>query len=296
MGTLRQFAKGASPLLGAMGVFDKPESTTVTQVPMITDEQQEAMKLLLDFGKTGKTPSGYVAGEDFDTSGFDFGKTGIESEATNRLLRLLTGGSPEGIGTARDALTRLATSGMDFDDPDSEFGAFKRRLAREVGEASDVIDREAAITGDRFGTRIIGEKGDLAARQGDLISEKLGALFRDTQDRTLQAALGLGGLESTADAIEQSRLSLGFEAGGLDRTLKNAKAQLNFDEFMRKRKEKLASLSGLETVFNRNIPFGIKSSTYTPQSTFSKLLNFGLQAGGTALGAMVGGPASVGLR
>lgn len=257
--------------MGLFGsLFDKRKKTT-TQEPMLTKEQLDAQSLLLDFAKTGRTPTGYQAGEAYDLSGFNFSPTGVETQGMAALSNLLSGGEASGIGTARDVLTGLATAEFSPDDASTGFGAFKSRLDREIKEASDVLNREAAITGSRYGTQIGREKTDLAERQGDIIAGTLADLFNAQQNRALKAATGLAGLESGAQAMEQARIASAFGFGGLQRDLQNQQAQLEYNERQRQRDEQLQSVGALQNLFNRNVPFGIKSVTTEQPSVFSQI-------------------------
>ncbi len=258
--------------MGLLSGLFKTKKKDVSMQPMLTNQQLEAQKALLDFGLTGKGPAGFQAGEGIDTSGFDFGLKDLERSGLSRIAGLLGSGTPEGIETARGGLSRLVDAPFDSETPFGGFSAFKRQLQREIDEADDVIDRESAITGSRFGSRILGEKGDLAEKQSDIIATTLADLFRQSQDRSLSAASSLANLEGLSEGIERGRVEDAFRFGGLERDLKNTKAQIDFNEKQRQRDEKLAALAGLETVFGRNVGFGLKDFTKKSPSTFQAIL------------------------
>lgn len=264
-----------------MGFFSDlfSNSETVTAQPLLTKEQKEAMQALLNYGLTGRTPSGFQAGEAADLSGFNFDIQPGEVQAQNYLSALL--GPQSGIATARNRLTDIANQEFDPSDPSTGFAAFQRQLSRATKEADDVINREAAIQGNRFGNRILEEKTDLAERQSDVIASQLGQLFNQQQNRALQASQALGGLEQTGAGIA-SQL---FGVGGAQRDLQNAEAQLKYNDRQRQRDEQLGALTGLNTVFNRNVPYGVTSQEVRSPNLFGQLLG----AAGTGLGFAAGG-------
>ncbi len=252
-----------------MGLFSSRSSTT-TLDPMLTPEQKQAMQLLTQLGMTG-SGGGINLGEAYGGSLGDFNTTPTESMAGNNLYSLLQSGTPEGINTARSTLTGLANNQFNPDDPSSGYAAYSRQVARAGNVANDAINREAAITGDRFSTSIGQQKADLGAQQSDILATKLGELYNAGQNRSLQAAQGLGNLETQNEAINQGRIDAGFQHGGLQRLLANAESQAKLQEFMRQREEKLGQIGILEGVFNKNVQFGQMSTTTKAPSIFSQI-------------------------
>ncbi len=256
-----------------MGFFDlfKGDKKTIESRPLLTPEQQEAMNLLLLFGKTGRTPSGFSLGAPIDTSGFSDQPTLLENLGKAGLGGLATSGERKGLSTARDTLTKLATEEFSPDDPSSTFGSFKRLLARETADASDVLDREAARTGSRLSTNIGRQKRELGDRTTDVIANQLARLFDSSKNRSLRASLGLGNIESLAENMEMGRLAGLFRFGDLDRQLQNKKAAIDYSERQRQQDEKLLSLTGLERVFNRHVPYGVTEQEIESPSLFSRI-------------------------
>lgn len=252
------------------GLF-KSRSNTTTLEPMLTPEQQQAMSSLLQFGQTGQVGN-FQAGQAADLSGFNFNLTGPESQGLNALNSLISQGSVNGIDTARKNLTNLSNPNLDFTDPSSPFAAFSRQVSRATQNASDVLNRDAAITGNRFGTQIGKQKTDLAAQQSDILTSELGRLFEGAQNRSLQASQGLGQLAAVEDQINQSRIAQAFNLGSIQRDLQNQQAQLKYNDFIRARDERLNSIGGLNTVFGRNVDYGLKSLTTEQPSVFQSIL------------------------
>lgn len=252
-----------------MGLFSSRSSTT-TLDPMLTPEQKQAMAALTQLGTTGQYGD-LTLGEGYTGSLGNYDMSQGESLAGNKIYEMLQAGSPEGINTARNTMTGIANNKFNPDDPSSGYAAYSRQVARATGQANDVLNREAAITGDRFSTSIGRDKADLAARQGDMLATKLGDLYNTAQDRSLQAAQGLTNLEATNETIGQGRIDNAFNYGGLQRLLKNAEAQAKLQEFTRAREEKLGQVGVLNDVFNRNVQFGQMSTTTKAPSIFSQM-------------------------
>lgn len=256
-----------------MGLFDlfKSKSNTTNLEPMTLPEQEEARKLLLQFGSTGKMGD-FTAGTPYDFSGFNFNLSPTEDLASSQLYRLLGSDGPQALKMAQNVYSGIANQPFNPNEPDSPFSAFRRQVQRATQDASDVLNREAAITGNRFGTQISKDKADLAVQQSDLLTGELGRLFEGAQGRALQAAQGLGQLGAIEEQINQSRIAQAFNLGGVQRDIKNQEAQMKYSDFLRQRNERLSSLGGLSDVMNSNVDWGLKSLTTKSPSTFMSML------------------------
>ena len=258
-----------------MGFSDlfKSRSTTVTKDPMLTKEQLQAQQMLAQLASTGSY-GGINLGEAYNGSLGDFNQTGTEQLAGGNLLKLLQSGGSQsaGFNTARNTLTGLANNTFNPDDPSSGYAAYSRQVARSGKVANDAINRESAITGDRFSTSIGRQKADLGAQQSDILASKLGELYNTAQDRSLQAAQGLGNLELQGNSVDTNNIQQGFQYGDLQRELNNMQAQAKYSEFIRQREEKLKQIDIGSNLFNRNVQFGEMSTTTKAPSIFSSIL------------------------
>jgi hypothetical protein len=252
--------------MGGLSSLFKSKSNTTTLEEMISPEQKRARDLLMLYGQTGATPTGYQAGEAGDLSGFNFGLSPYETSGLASLFDLQGANAP-GLTTARDTLTKMANTEFNPEDQSTGLGAFRKALQREVGSASDVLNREAAITGSRFGTAIAGEKRDLAAQQSEQMGSKLAELFTGQQNRALQAAQGLTGLETASAGMEQNRLAQLFNYGSLQRDLQNQQAQMAYNDRQRQRDEQLASFGTMGDIYKQTNRYGLKSMTTKSPST-----------------------------
>ncbi len=244
---------------------------------MLTEEQKEAQKLLSQLGSTGSI-NGLTLGKPYEGSLGDFSLTDIEGLAGGNIEGNI-GSTPQSVTDATGALTRITNQGFDPNSP--VFKTFEKALARSTRDQADVLGREAAITGDRYSTSIGKEKGLLAERQSDIAAEKLAQLFNQAQDRSLQASGALGSLGLNQAANERANNQLALLFGGIQRDLKNQEAKAKLNEFNRQRSEKLGRIDVLSNVFNKQVPFGVKS--IESQSPFSQLLNSTLAAAGEGI-------------
>lgn len=244
------------------GLF-KGRSSTTTLDAMLTPEQKAAMASLSAMGTNG--------GDAYTGALGDFNQTDTQKLSTNRLYDLIGAGNPEGYATARNTLTGLANTKFNPDDPSSGFAAFSRQLARSGGIANDALNREAAITGDRYSTSIGQKKADLGAQMNDQLASKLGELYNSAQDRAYNASNALSSLETNQANNTRANLGMGFDStqGGLQNTLNNLEAQAKYIEFKRQQDTKL---NALNSVLNKNVQFDQMSKTTESPSIFSSML------------------------
>src|SRR5574343_856943 len=172
-----------------MGLFSKKSTTTMEE--MLTPQQKEAQNLLMQFGTTGKVGD-FQAGQGYDFSGFNFGLSPTELAGGSALEKLLASGT--GLDSAKNAYEGVLGQTFNPDDPSNEFAAFNRQLAKQTKTAGDELNRDAAITGGRFGTGIQRQKTDLGAQVADIQASKLAELYSKLQTNKLGAASGLTGL------------------------------------------------------------------------------------------------------
>ena len=221
-----------------MGLFGLSGTKTSTYDPMsaYTPEQRAAIQGLQSLASTG-TGLGINLGEAYGGSLGQYGSQPLEQAGLARLMQSVTGGSPY-MNQAADVYGRMANTQFNPDDPSSGFAAFQRQVARKTGEASDALNREAAMTGNRFGTAIAGEKRKLGEAQSDSLQSELARLWESSQNRQLAGAQGLAGLEGqSAQTINQA-----MQYGGLERELANQQAQAQYGEWQRQRAEKMGQL------------------------------------------------------
>lgn len=267
-----------------MGLFSK--KTTTTAEEMLTPEQKQAQSLLMQFGTTGMVGD-FQAGQGYDFSGYNFGLNPTELAGGSALESLMASGT--GLDPARKAYEGILGQTFNPDDPSNEFAAFNRMLAKQTQGASDVLNREAAITGGRFGTGIQKQKQELATNQSDIAASKLAELYSQLQQNKLGAASGLTALSGMQENINQGRIQSAFQYGQQQRDIQNQKAQMAYDDWQRARSERMSSISGLESVWGRNVQYGQKSVTTSSPTLLGQLASSVLSGVGTAAGGALGG-------
>lgn len=240
-----------------MGIFSSKKNTTTFE-PMLTDDQKKAMSLLTQFGSTGKLGD-FQAGQGYDFSGFNFGLNPTELAGGSALEKLMASGT--GLDPARKAYEGVLGQTFNPDDPSNEFAAFNRQLTKATKDASDVLNREAAMTGGRFGTGIQKQKTELASNVADIQASKLAELYTQLQNRKMTAASGLTSLAGLEESMNQSRIQAAYQYGQQQREIENEKANMEYQDWQRARDERLSSISGLSNVMNKNVEWGQKSIT-----------------------------------
>jgi len=278
MASLEGFVKSLSPVAAALGVFDE-HSSTYDPLSAFTPEQQKSVLALQSLASTG-TGGGITLGEGFKGPLGEFQQTAGEKQALGQLQGLFSG---QDISQARDVFSQAAQTKFNPDDPSSGFAAFSRALAKQGKASEDVLNREAAATGSRFGTAIAGEKTNLASNLADQRGQFLAQLFNQSEGRKMQGAQGLQDL-----VTQQAGLSLQLQnQAAIERQLKDQEARAKLSEFKRTRAEELDRIELMQQQLNNPLA----PITTTEPSLFNKLLPSLGQAAGTAAGAYFGGPA-----
>jgi len=263
---------------GLMGAFGGG-GDDIELKDMRSEEQKRAAAILMQLGETG-SGGGLTLGKEY---GGELGAYDLEKQTQmggKELEGLFT--SPD-ISKARDTFTNLADTTFDPSDPKTGYAAYSRALARSGKESEDVINREGAVTGNRFGTAIAGEKVNLAMQMQDLRSQKLAQIYQASQATQLAGAQGLTGLADQMANI--AGLNIGY--GEMQRQIKDQKANDALTEFKRVRSEELSRIDILQTEANRNPYMGISSIPGSP-SPFSQLTNSVLSSAGKKFGTQIG--------
>jgi len=241
-----------------------------------TAEQKQADQVLQNLAFTG-SGGGITLGEGFEGPLGSFDTSG--SELANKQLLELFGG--QDLQQSGETLRGLAQAEFNPDDPSSGFAAFSRSLAKAGGEAEDVLNRESAITGNRFSTSIGGDKANLAADMQNQRGMFLADLYRNQQQVALQAATGLQN-----QAAGKGNLAIGAANQAQQvNAIKDEQARRGLAEFMRARGEELSRIDLLGQV-SRNNPYGIGADFINSSpSAFSSLANSALGALGQSIGS-----------
>lgn len=216
-----------------MGFFSS-RKTTFDPLGQYTPEQRKAVEALMSLASTG-SGGGITLGQQYgrELGNYDF--TEGEDQSLKGFQSLLSGSD---LSKARDVYSSFADSKFNPDDPSSGYAEFSRALEKSGRESEDVLNRESAITGSRFGTNIQRQKENLAADLSNQRGMFLADLFNKMQDRKLQGARGL---QITAEQT-QGILQQIAEQSAIQRALKDQQAKDRYAEFNRARGEELSRI------------------------------------------------------
>jgi hypothetical protein len=267
-------ASVAAPMIGSL--FGGGESTDLEDLR--TPEQKKAAALLLQLGETGSA-AGINLGEAYGGSLGSYDTSG----ATTGYQQLMDLYGGRDINQARDVYSSLANTKFNPDDPSSGYAAFSRSLAKAGQESSDVLNREAAITGNRFGTAIAGEKANLSADLANQRGMYLAQLYNQSKNQALAGAQGLQGLATQQSNIAQNAAQMKI----LENQIKDQQAKDALTEYKRQRAETLSRIDLLSTEANRNPYMGV--SSIPNESPLSGMINSVLGGVGTSAGESMGG-------
>jgi hypothetical protein len=164
--------------------------------------------------------------------------------ALERLLQQATSGTGD-FGTAQNVYQGFADLGQfNPDDPKWGYSAFNKALAKAGSESASVLERESAITGNRFGTAIQGEKADLAENLNLQRQQRLAEIFQGSQQFAALVAQGLTGLANQTAQLA----GLNIDYDDYQRQLQDKKAKDELDEFLRQRQEQLMRIGLMQDI------------------------------------------------
>jgi hypothetical protein len=271
-----------------MGIFSKNKQS-VKQEALLTEDQKKAQSALLKIGQGGSV-GGATLGEGFSGSLGEFDQDPLAQQA-NALIGARLGGANSNVDSAASVLRGLATD--DFDENSDLFKSFTKSIQRAQKEGGDVLNREAAIQGNRFGTAIAEEKGLLAERGQDALADFQARQFESFLNRKQVSAGQLADVARLQEDVQAGRISQAQAAGEVRRQIKDSEAKANLNEFLRTRGEKLGQIDVLQGLFNRNVQFGVKNLETESPSAFSKFAGVALggigQGVGLGIGSKLGG-------
>jgi len=262
-----------------MGFFSnlfKGKETTYDPMSAYTPQQLQSIQALMSLASTG-TGGGITLGKPYGGDLGHYQQAPGDLQALEGLQGLIGG---QDISGARDVYSRMADHKFDPDDPSSGYAAFCRALAKAGNESEDVLNRESAITGSRFGTAIAGEKAGLAADLSNQRGMFLADLFSRGEDRALAGASGLQGLVGTQQNLFQRLAS----QAAIERLLKDQQVKDQYSEFGRARTEELSRIGLMQDQWKE--PMGTR--TTTSPSLFSQIAPALFGAIGTAIAPGVG--------
>jgi len=229
------------------------KTTTYDPYSQYSPEQLTAVKALESLANTG-SGGGITLGQQYPGATGDYQMTQGSQDALSNLQGLYGNASSTAV---TDFYTNLLGQKFNPSDPSTGYADFSRALAKAGQESSDVLNREAAITGSRFGTGIQKQKaslsGDLANQRGMFLAD----LYKDTTSKQLQGASGL----QNQQANQANLLSSIFNMSDVQRQLKDQELKDKLNAWTTARGEQLSRIGMMESL--RANPMG-NIETTTP--------------------------------
>lgn len=241
--------------------FKKKKGQTISQEAMQTDEQKKAMEMLSSFMQTGQFGN-YKAGDAYGGSLGDFEMTDAQKAAQSSLMDLITGGLPSSFTDAQNEFKSVLNT--DKFDPYAKGGVydgFSKQVMRQSQEQKDALQRDLALTGDMYSSDRAKQLGILGERTNDTLTNKLADLYSQYVDRRTNAATSLGQLGVQENAMKSNNINLATMIGDLQRELNDKKAKAMYADWTRARGEQQSQIDTAKTLFQKDVPFGVKSIT-----------------------------------
>ena len=254
-------------------LFKKKKGQTITQETMQTDEQKQAMKMLSDFAQTGNF-GGYNAGDAYGGSLGDYEMTDATKLGQSQLMDMLKSAMPEAFTMGQQEFKDvLATDKYDPYAKGSLYEGFKRNTMRESQDAKDALQRDLALTGDMYSSDRAKQLGILGERTSNSLQDKLAELYDQYSQRRLSAAQQLGQMGQQEESMNSNRINLASTIGDMQRQLNDQKAKAKYADWIRAREEQQSQIDAAKTLFQKDVPYGLKSITGPDKpSTFMSML------------------------
>ena len=254
-------------------LFSPRKGKTITQETMQTDEQKNAMKMLSDFASTGNFGD-YNAGDAYGGSLGDYEMTDTTKLGQSQLMDMLKSALPEAFTMGQQEFKDvLATDKYDPYAKGSLYEGFKRNTMRESQDAKDALQRDLALTGDMYSSDRAKQLGILGERTSNSLQDKLAELYDTYSQRRLGAAQQLGTMGQQEESMKSNRINLASTIGDMQRQLNDQKAKAQYADWTRARGEQQSQIDAAKTLFQKDVPYGLKSITGPDKpSTFMSML------------------------
>ena len=310
-------ATTAAGLIGSsiFGKKKKSSDVTVTQEPLLTDWQKNAMNALQKYYQSGKF-GGYTAGEGYGGALGNYDMSALEGAGQNKLSQMLAGFQPPSadmsgalgtLGLGKAELQNLL-SGSSMYDPTKEGGlyeGFKRNTLRANQEAADRLKAQAAYGGKLMSSSTGKELGLLNERTSNSLQDMLAQLSDVYAQRRLGGigmAQGLAGAEANIMGQGANIQNLGQQMGlnlvgasqqygGLQRMLADTQAKEQYNEWLRQHKELGDVVGSAEKMAYTSPQWGSQSMTIPGQyqdNPWANLFNTMSGMGGQMMGQYYG--------
>lgn len=260
--------------MGFFDIFKTKKGKTTTLEPMLTDQQKAAQDALLKFMQNGSIGN-YQAGADYGGALGDFNMTDAEKVGQSKLMDLINGALPDAFTKGQSELSSVLEPNSMYDptNPNGVYKAFKAETQANYKDAQDALNRQLSLTGDTYSTNKARSTAQLNTNTTNALNSKLAELYQNYTGQRLNAATGLMNSGVTQEGLNQGRINLANTAGSLPRLLADAQAKAKYSDWLRQQTEKAGTINAANTLFNKNVDYGLKSITGPSQpSTFMSML------------------------
>ncbi len=275
-------ASETTNLLSGGALFGGGGSTE--QVPLETQEQKYARKLLMNFADTGKFGD-FTAGAEIPLKYGDYTATNLENQGQSQLQQLLNEGIPDQYRLGDEALKGFLTN--DPAEIQKQFDPFRAQVSRQMQEADTNLKRGAGFAGNLYSTDTIRKLGDVQARGNETLTAELARLTNASLDRKMGAIPLAYQSAQAQQGAKLEQISASQTYGALTRQLNDASIKARDAELLRRRTELKMPIDAAMAVAGSNTQFGVPSVQNSP---YQELLGMVGQIGGTAIGYSMGGP------
>ncbi len=249
-------------LAGSLLGKSQNQGGNVSQEALETPEQTAARKKLLEFADTAGSYTGPMG---------EYGLSDLEKTAQAKTKSLLEGGNPETLDAAKREVMSILQPGGAY-DPNAEGGMYapmKKQILQEAKGQEDVINRQAAISGDLYSKDIVQNKRILGENTSNTLSGILANLSENYANRRVTAANTAAGIAGQEESMNLGRINAAEQMGGIERMLKDAQIKADYSEWVRTRGEKLDTLS---RVLGSTPPTGVKNMPVYSNGSWDALL------------------------
>jgi hypothetical protein len=222
---------------GGLGLFSKKGGKEQTFDPysIYSPEQLGSVYGLQGLASTG-VGAGMTLGKAYegDLGYYEQGEQGLAAGDSLYNLMKTAYGEESDIGQARNVYQNLAKNSVfDLESDQSGYKAYSKALAKAGLESADVLNREAAMSGNRFSTSMGRDKAELAENLQNQRAMQIANLYQASQQ---MAALGAQGLTGLANQIADiAGLNINYDE--YQRGLKDRIAEDQYADFARQQRE-----------------------------------------------------------
>lgn len=259
------------------------DSNTVTQQPLMTEQQKYLAELMHSFAKSGRY-GGYKAGETYNGPLGDYSKSGLETTGQNKLMSMLTQGNGDLFNLGTNELNNVLSKNSIYNPLNSGiYDSFKTQARKNQAESQNLLDKSMASTGNFYSGTRNSEQRKLIENTNDTLNSKLAELYDNYAKRRLSAIPQAFAAQNQADKLNLANIAASQTYGSLDRTLADQAIQNKYNEWLRSRADMLTPLKLNQS--NQQAPWGTPSMTVPAANPWQKVFDKAFDFVGDYLGS-----------